>query len=69
MHYLVIHLTLELSFLALDKSYQHPELFSHVISSGETLHGMIFKPHQMLPGYYKKLVPTWFFDNFGSSSV
>jgi hypothetical protein len=41
---------LKLSVAALDKSYEPPELFSHEIKSGEALHGMIFKPHNMRPG-------------------
>lgn len=45
-----VHVGWILGPTAPDKSYQHPELFSHVISSGETLHGMVFKPHGMQPG-------------------
>lgn len=33
-----------------DQWYQPPELFSHVISSGDRLHGMIFRPHNYRPG-------------------
>ncbi len=32
-----------------DSDYQSPELFSHAISSGETLYGMVFKPTNMVP--------------------
>ncbi|XP_032785122.2 dipeptidyl peptidase 9 [Daphnia magna] len=33
-----------------DQWYQPPELFSHVISSGDRLHGMIFRPHSYRHG-------------------
>merc|ERR1712071_418166 len=33
-----------------DKWYQPPELFEHVIDSGDRLHGMIFRPHKFRPG-------------------
>ena len=39
-----------LSNTALDKDYQPPELFSHVISSGDKLYGMMFKPKNMVAG-------------------
>lgn len=33
-----------------DPWYQPPELFSHIISSGDILHGMLFRPHNFRPG-------------------
>jgi len=33
-----------------DKDYQPPELFSHKISSGDKLYGMMFKPKNMVAG-------------------
>ena len=34
----------------LPKDYQPPELFSHTISSGDALYGMVFKPPGMQKG-------------------
>ena len=34
----------------MDKDYQPPELFSHKISSGDKLYGMMFKPKNMVAG-------------------
>ncbi len=38
------------SCTALDKDYCPPELFSHTISSGDKIYGMMFKPRNMAPG-------------------
>lgn len=35
---------------SLDCDYQCPEIFSHVISSGDLIYGMIFKPYTIKPG-------------------
>ena len=34
----------------LDKTYDAPELFHHIIPSGEKIYGMVFKPSKMDPG-------------------
>ena len=34
----------------MEKDYQPPELFSHKISSGDKLYGMMFKPKNMVVG-------------------
>lgn len=39
-----------LSIPGLDCDYQCPEIFSHVISSGDLIYGMIFKPYTIKPG-------------------
>ncbi len=39
-----------LFFAGPDADYKCPELFSHTISSGDQLYGMIFKPKDMAPG-------------------
>jgi dipeptidyl aminopeptidase/acylaminoacyl peptidase len=39
-----------LNIAAMDKDYQSPELFSHTISSGDKIYGMMFKPKIMVPG-------------------
>lgn len=44
------HFTTVLFSLVPDQWYQPPELFSFVISSGDRLHGMIFRPHNYRPG-------------------
>ena len=33
-----------------EKQYHYPELFSHTISSGDKLYGMVFKPHDLQMG-------------------
>ena len=33
-----------------EKQYHYPELFSHTISSGDKLYGMVFKPHDLQIG-------------------
>ena len=33
-----------------EKQYHYPELFSHTISSGDKLYGMVFKPHDIQMG-------------------
>jgi len=33
-----------------DKDFPPPELFSHCISSGQKLYGMVYKPHNSVPG-------------------
>ena len=33
-----------------EKQYNYPELFSHTISSGDKLYGMVFKPHDLQVG-------------------
>ena len=38
-------------FTVPDQWYQPPELFSHVISSGDRLYGMIFRPHNFRPNH------------------
>ena len=37
-------------FTAPEKQYHYPELFSHTISSGDKLYGMVFKPHDLQMG-------------------
>ena len=36
--------------IAPEKQYHYPELFSHTISSGDKLYGMVFKPHDIQIG-------------------
>ena len=45
-----VSFTIPFRFSALDKDYQPPELFSHKISSGDKLYGMMFKPKNMVAG-------------------
>ena len=33
-----------------DKDFPPPELFSHTIASGQKMYGMIYKPHNSVPG-------------------
>ena len=33
-----------------DKEFPPPELFSHCLVSGHKLYGMIYKPHNAVPG-------------------
>lgn len=44
-----IHCMMYVLFFAVLDDYQGPELFSHDISSGDKLYGMIFKPRDMQP--------------------
>ena len=45
-----LDLTLSPQPASTDKEFPPPELFSHCISSGQKLYGMIYKPHNAVPG-------------------
>ena len=42
-----------------DKEFPPPELFSHCLASGHKLYGMIYKPHNAVPGVRWATRATW----------